>query len=78
MYVKLLHVIPCEQSEKGGSKFNFKKKSTFFTGNNYTNSPHLQGGMKFATLISPLLNLGLMIQVIDLERHFQIIPFIIH
>ena len=28
--------------------------------------------MKFATLISPLLNLGLMIQVIDLERHFQI------
>ena len=29
----------------------------FLTGNNYPNSPHLQGGMKFASQISPLLNL---------------------
>ena len=28
----------------------------FWAGNNYPYSPHLQGGMKFATQISPLLN----------------------
>ena len=28
----------------------------FLAGNNYPDSPHSQGGMKFATQISPLLN----------------------
>ena len=28
----------------------------FLAGNNYPNLPHSQGGMKFATQISPLLN----------------------
>ena len=28
----------------------------FLRGNNYPDSPHLQGGMKFAMPISPLLN----------------------
>ena len=29
----------------------------FLAGNNFPDSPHSQGGMKFATQISPLLNL---------------------
>ena len=29
----------------------------FWAGNNYPDSPHSQGGIKFATQISPLLNL---------------------
>ena len=28
----------------------------FLAGNNYPDLPHLQGGMKFATQISPVLN----------------------
>ena len=28
----------------------------YLLGNNYTDSPHSQGGMNFATQISPLLN----------------------
>ena len=31
-------------------------KLTFLPGNNYPDLPHSQGGMKFATQISPLLN----------------------
>ena len=32
-------------------------KLTFLAGNNYPDLPHSQGGMKFTTQISPLLNL---------------------
>ena len=34
----------------------FKAEITFLPGNNYPDSHHSQGGMKFATQISPLLN----------------------
>ena len=36
------YLSPCEQSEKGGSQFNWKKKS-FLVGNNYQGFPHLRG-----------------------------------
>ena len=34
-----------------------RTKNHLKAGNNYPNWPHLQGGMKFSTQISPLLNL---------------------
>ena len=42
-------LIPCQQS-----KFNWKKnpQTPFLTGINYPDSPHSQGGMKFATHIT--------------------------
>ena len=43
-----------------GSSWNFKLIYDFLAGNNYPNSPYLQGGMKFPTQISPLLNFHVM------------------
>ena len=37
-------------------KYGFKTEITFLPGNNYPDSHHSQGGMKFATQLSPLLN----------------------
>ena len=38
------------------SHSKFSPAQIILAGNNYLNSPHSQGGMKFATQISPLLN----------------------
>ena len=42
----------------------------FLAGNNYPNLPHSQRGMKFATQISPLLNL--VNTFYDLFRHIYV------
>ena len=44
-----------KKGKKTGKKTGKKKKKNL-AGNNYPYSPRSQGGMKFATQISPLLN----------------------
>ena len=41
---------------------------TFLAGNNYSDSHHSQGGMKFATQISPLLNLA---NIFENSKYFR-------
>ena len=45
----------------------FKTEITFLTGNNYPDLHHSQGDMKFATQISPLLNLFTIIWIRSTE-----------
>ena len=48
--IRLLLVLNLIRKMAGGDIYDF------LVGNNYPNSPHTQGGMKFAKQISPLLD----------------------
>ena len=51
---------------------------SFLAGNNYPDSPHSQGGMKFATQISPLLNYQFNSNYIKFSPHyFMILKFLL-